>query len=46
MATSKKNTKSVKKGAVELTKGAATLVILFCTVIGLLLGYLVAYLVL
>ncbi len=46
MATNKKNTKSAKKDTKTLTNGALALVILFSGLIGLLLGYLIAYLVL
>lgn len=43
MAT-KKNVKSTKKDTTVLTNGALSLVILFSVLIGILTGYLIAYL--
>lgn len=43
MATTNKTSKSIKKDTKTLTNGALALVILFSVLIGLLAGWLIAY---
>lgn len=44
MATAKKSTKKSNKNTTTLNNGAFVLVATFCVLIGILIGYLIAYL--